>query len=197
LDEAARFCQACGQPALPGGSAAALVPGGPATPAVYANAADASQVQYAGFWLRFVAYVIDGLIVGTGLVVVLVPFAILAGVGSLFHDIHPGDAWNAPPMIFSAAILALVAISFVANWIYHAWMESSSWQATVGKRTLGIYVTDDEGRRISFARASGRHFSKIITGLVPFAIGFIMAGFTARKQALHDIIASCLVLRKM
>jgi uncharacterized RDD family membrane protein YckC len=57
-------------------------------------------------------------------------------------------------------------------------------------------VTDLQGRRITFARASGRFFAKIITGLIPLGIGYIMAGFTEKKQALHDMIASCLVLRK-
>jgi uncharacterized RDD family membrane protein YckC len=54
-----------------------------------------------------------------------------------------------------------------------------------------------EGRRVTFGRASGRFFAKIVSGLIPFAIGYIMAGFTAKKQALHDIIASCLVLRRL
>jgi uncharacterized RDD family membrane protein YckC len=75
-------------------------------------------------------------------------------------------------------------------------MESSSWQGTLGKRALSIEVTDMAGQRISFGRASGRHFSKLITNLIPFAIGYILAGFTEKKQALHDMIASCLVLRK-
>lgn len=61
---------------------------------------------------------------------------------------------------------------------------------------LGLTVTDLQGRRVTFARASGRFFAKIITGLIPLAIGYIMAGFTEKKQALHDMIASCLVLRK-
>jgi uncharacterized RDD family membrane protein YckC len=75
-------------------------------------------------------------------------------------------------------------------------MESSSHQGTLGKMALGLIVTDLEGRRINFARASGRYFAKIITGLIPLGIGYMMAGFTEKKQALHDMIASCLVLRK-
>ena len=73
-------------------------------------------------------------------------------------------------------------------------MESSSRQATVGKMALGLKVTDLEGRRISFARASGRHFAKYISGMI-LLIGYIMAGFTERKQALHDMIAGTLVQR--
>jgi uncharacterized RDD family membrane protein YckC len=62
---------------------------------------------------------------------------------------------------------------------------------------LGLSVTDMQGRRITFARASARFFAKIVTNLIPLFIGYIMAGFTARKQALHDMIASCLVLRRV
>jgi uncharacterized RDD family membrane protein YckC len=75
-------------------------------------------------------------------------------------------------------------------------MESSTWQATLGKKILGLKVTDLAGNRISFARASGRFFGKILSGMI-LGIGFLMAGFTARKQALHDILAGCLVLRQL
>ena len=75
-------------------------------------------------------------------------------------------------------------------------MESSEWQATVGKKALGLVVTDMEGRRVGFWRATGRHFAKIVTNMVPAFIGFIMAGFTEKKQALHDMIAGCLILHR-
>jgi uncharacterized RDD family membrane protein YckC len=73
-------------------------------------------------------------------------------------------------------------------------MESSAKQATVGKMALGIIVTDLDGRRIGFGRATGRYFAKILSALT-LGIGFLMAGFTERKQALHDMVASCLVIR--
>jgi uncharacterized RDD family membrane protein YckC len=85
-------------------------------------------------------------------------------------------------------------IALLGNWIYEAAMESSSKQATVGKMALGLKVTDLEGRRISFARATGRHFAKLISGMI-LLIGYIMAGFSQRKQALHDMIAGTLVQR--
>jgi uncharacterized RDD family membrane protein YckC len=74
-------------------------------------------------------------------------------------------------------------------------MESSSWQATLGKKALNLRVADMYGAPISFARASGRHFAKLITGMIPLGVGFMLAGLTQRRQALHDMIASCLVLR--
>ena len=74
-------------------------------------------------------------------------------------------------------------------------MESSSRQATVGKMATGIVVTDMTGKKISFAKATGRHFAKIISGVI-LLIGFIMIAFTQKKQGLHDIIADCLVVKK-
>ena len=74
-------------------------------------------------------------------------------------------------------------------------MESSSLQATLGKMIFGMKVTDLNGNRISFARATGRHFAKYLSSMILF-IGYIMAGFTERKQALHDMIAGTLVIRR-
>jgi uncharacterized RDD family membrane protein YckC len=75
-------------------------------------------------------------------------------------------------------------------------MESSQYHATLGKMLLGLIVTDDQGRPITFGRATGRFFSKLISRFT-LGIGYIMAGFTQRKQALHDLIANTLVVRKM
>jgi uncharacterized RDD family membrane protein YckC len=87
-------------------------------------------------------------------------------------------------------------IALVLDWLYYTLLESSVWQGTLGKKALGLEVTDLGGRRVSFGRATGRFFARIISGLT-LGIGFIMAGFTERKQALHDIIAGCLVIRKV
>jgi uncharacterized RDD family membrane protein YckC len=154
---------------------------------------------YAGFWLRAVAYLIDAAIMG-----VVFGAIVAIAVGTLgmsfFRGFIPG-VYNRPanPM-FPAAILGvifiLIPITVVVTWLYFAKMESSERQGTLGKIALGLFVTDAQGRRISFARASGRFFAKFITGLIPFFIGYIMAGFTEKKQALHDMIAGCLVLKK-
>lgn len=89
--------------------------------------------------------------------------------------------------------IVLFGLFFAGGWIYEAGLESSSKQATLGKMALGLRVTDKYGRRITFARASGRYFSKLLSRIL--MIGYIMAGFTARKQALHDMIAGTLVVR--
>tara|TARA_B100001245_G_C22536040_1_gene269160 strand:- start:219 stop:485 length:267 start_codon:yes stop_codon:yes gene_type:complete len=85
--------------------------------------------------------------------------------------------------------------SLIYWWIYFAVMESSPTQGTLGKMAIGIKVTDLEGSRISFGRASGRHFGKLISGLI-LQMGFVMVAFTKKKQGLHDKMASCLVVNK-
>jgi len=85
--------------------------------------------------------------------------------------------------------------TFVAGWLYFALLESSTLQATPGKMALGLYVADVNGRRISFGRASGRFVGKLLSSLL-LGVGYVVAAFSARKQALHDMMADCLVLRR-
>ena len=155
-------------------------------------------MYYAGFWLRFVALILDAIILAIPMGFALALLVIGFGLSMPFHRFHPGEFHDA---LFAGAgvhfFLSIALIAFVLNWIYFAIFESSTWQATPGKMILGLYVTDVDGRRISFGRASGRFFGKLVSKYLTIYIGFIMAGFTARKQALHDILASCLVLRKI
>jgi len=138
--------------------------------------------EYAGFWRRFAAVIIDGIIF---LVFISIISAVL---------ISPFSRRTSPNAATGAALL-LNFIILISSWLYYTLLESSSKQATVGKMALGIIVTDLYGNRISFGRANGRYWSKILSTLILY-IGFIMAGFTEKKQALHDTIASCLVVRK-
>ena len=154
---------------------------------------------YAGFWIRFVAHFIDGLVLmAVFLLLALIvfgPFGIyLAQQKSAGH----GDDINSPSGVM-LVILACVEILFygalvVGGWLYFAILESGKWQGTLGKRALGLRVTGVDGQHISFGRATGRYFAKIVSGMT-FMIGYIMAGFTDRKQALHDMIAGTLVVR--
>jgi uncharacterized RDD family membrane protein YckC len=91
--------------------------------------------------------------------------------------------------------VAIYVITIAGYYLYYAFMESSANQATVGKIALGLKVTDEEGNRISFGRALGRTVAKILSALILF-MGFVMAGFTDRKQALHDTIAHTLVVKR-
>jgi uncharacterized RDD family membrane protein YckC len=159
----------------------------------------ASAPEYAGFWMRFLAYIIDAIIAGIASGIVVVPAVLILGVGAaagmsaapdeMDEEAATGFAFAA----FGLVILVIIAVT-VIQWLYFALMESSSKQATVGKMVLGLEVTDLEGHRISFGRATGRYFGKILSGAI-FSIGYIMAGFTQQKQALHDILAGCLVVK--
>jgi uncharacterized RDD family membrane protein YckC len=156
-------------------------------------------VQYAGFWLRVVAYLIDGIVMGLGFAVLFIPFAIMTGLAAAIGSIHPGedpkDVGAVLGGTFFLGIITIIGVSILGAWLYHAKMESSAWQATLGKKALNLRVTDLNGARVTFNRATGRHFAKLITGLIPLGVGFMLAGLTEKRQALHDMIASCLVLR--
>ncbi len=157
---------------------------------------DTQAVTYAGFWKRFAAYLIDTVIMGIAAAIIIVPTIIMLGLG-----VAMTAASEEPHTIVSSIIGALAAYFFVillvavGKWLYYALMESSGQQGTLGKMALGIKVTDLDGKRVSFGRATGRYFARIISSLT-LGIGYIIAGFTDRKQALHDMIASCLVVNK-
>jgi len=93
-----------------------------------------------------------------------------------------------------AARLSTNGLSLVAGWLYFSLCESSSWQGTVGKKVLGLRVTDMNGHRIGFGKATGRYFGKILSGLI-LGVGFIMIAFSEQKQGLHDMLAGTLVVK--
>ena len=150
-------------------------------------------VRYAGFWRRFVAHLIDQFILGAAAFVVLLPGLSLLGIGIWTGITEESDSAIGFIVAAIAAYLTAILLILIGQWLYYALMESSSRQATLGKLALGIVVTDLSGNRITFGRATGRYFGKIVSGMI-MCIGYIMAGFTERKQALHDIMASCLVI---
>jgi uncharacterized RDD family membrane protein YckC len=192
----------CGQPqgaGIPSPPAPLLQPTGPAY--VTPHWQPAPVVAYAGFWLRFVASLLDGFILGVPVGIVIVILILGSGFGTFVHNFpnspDPGEAaGEAFGVALAIGIGVFVLLAIVGNWLYYACFESSTWQGTPGKTVLNIAVTDLTGARISFGRASGRFFAKFITRLIPLGIGFILAGITERKQALHDMIASTLVLRR-
>jgi uncharacterized RDD family membrane protein YckC len=87
------------------------------------------------------------------------------------------------------------AITFAASWFYYTICEASTWQGTPGKRALRIYVADLNGKPLTLVHAAGRNAAKLISSLT-FLVGYLIAGVTERKQALHDILTRCLVLRR-
>ena len=171
ISNATAYCPTCGQavsvlaPAAPALSLPNLSPispvqMAPASPSY--GAVQYSTVQYAGFWLRFVAYIIDGFISGLAFLVLLIPLFLLTGAGAALSKIGSGEDISDDVAAFLGFgfIFGLFGIIFLVSWLY-------------------------------------RYFAKIITGMIPLAIGYILAGFTEKKQAVHDMIASCVVLRKV
>jgi uncharacterized RDD family membrane protein YckC len=152
----------------------------------------------AGFWLRVLAYLMDAAILAVFAIPIVVGAAMAMGLGGILARIpRDGDPFlNGLPPIFLLFVWFCVLLGVCGTWLYYALLESSEWQGTAGKKALGLIVTDMQGRRVTFARASGRHFGKIVTSFIPLGIGYAMAGFTQKRQALHDILASSLVLRK-
>ena len=138
-------------------------------------------MTYAGFWKRFAAFLID-------MIVLMVLGAIVGGIFGFLYGTTAGTAEGSEVMGQMGGI--------IVGWIYYAAFESSEKQATLGKMALSIKVTDLEGQRIGFGRATGRHFAKIVSGII-LLIGYIMVAFTSQKQGLHDIMAGCLVVNKV
>ena len=140
-------------------------------------------MEYAGFLRRAVAAIIDLCLLGFLQAIIMV--AVIAGMTF-------GESSEQTAVILTVALNLAI---FVAMWLYFALMESSKLQATLGKMIIGVVVSDLDGNRISFGRATGRYFGKAVSTVI-LMIGYMMAGWTGRKQALHDIMAKCLVIRK-
>ncbi len=192
----AQFCSRCGAPTSPTPSVAPAVgsPSG-ASPDVSSYSASASAQQavapvagvgYGGFWIRVVAAIVDGIILRVAVSPIRMIFGGLGLAGTMSGVPHIGLA-------LVGGGFTLIVLVF-GSWLYEAFMESSSYQATLGKMIFGMKVTDLSGNRISFERATGRHFAKWLSGMI-LGIGYLMVGFTDRKQGLHDLLAGTLVRR--
>jgi len=194
-----QYCGRCGTALNPVASAAAGTgPGATTVPAPAVSypvpagyPAAMAGVRYGGFWIRVVAFIVDAIIVRVAVHPIAAIFGISLAASWAGMGMHHGLG-ALPFLFFGGGVLAALIIG--ASWLYEALMLSSSYQATVGKMILGMKVTDLYGNRISFARATGRHFAKWLSGMI-LCIGYIMVGLTERKQGLHDFIAETLVRR--
>ncbi len=156
----------------------------PAAATGYGNAAvvNGQDVVYAGFWKRYAAYFIDYIL----LTVVTLPLSMiinLTGAGSGNESVQV------------ALTLVVMLLSMVISIGYYAGFHASRGGATLGKMAVGIKVVRGNGERISFLRAFYRYLATIVSSLI-LMIGFIMAAFTERKQALHDMMCDTLVVDK-
>ncbi len=193
-----QYCQKCGTALWPAGSAPqpiqAAAPAYAAQPAYSQPMAYSYGSPYGGFWIRFLAYFIDRIVVG----LVAAPLYFIVVLPRLIPIIQEGQRNGEPsPEMIGAIISAVFTYALLAvagAWLYDALLTSSSWQGTVGKKILRLKVTDEAGNRITFGRATGRFFAKILSSLVLW-IGFIMIAFTDRKRGLHDMVAGTLVMK--
>ncbi|GAB3337858.1 RDD family protein [Marilutibacter aestuarii] len=149
------------------------------------------EVVYAGFWKRVAAYMIDSFAVGVvSWIVQMVVMAVFFGVSA---GALAGDSAGLLAGGVMGILVGMVIVPLALQAVYFAAFHASARQATLGKMAVGIKVTSDDGHRISFARGIGRYFGVILGSLLLY-IGLIMAAFTDRKRALHDIMCSTLVV---
>ncbi|MCU0352471.1 MAG: RDD family protein [Cytophagales bacterium] len=158
----------------------------------------AEPTNYADFGRRLVAAIIDGIIVSIPLYILMavlgVGAASMMGGAAAGGDFSEADATAAAAGMMGTMFLVYI-VFFVLVMAYYAYFESSEKQATLGKQVMGIKVVNMTGDRISFMNALGRAAAKtFLSGIC--LIGYIMALFTAKKQGLHDMIASTLVVTK-
>jgi len=151
---------------------------------------DATDIVYAGFWRRYLAFFVDGLLVGIAYYTVYIALIFALGLSSSLMGGSSDAALRGQMMLFG---LLSTASYVVISGLYYVLQESSAAQATLGKRLLGIKVTDNQGNRLSRMHALGRWASHLVS-YATFYIGYLMAGFTERKRGLHDMVAGTLVV---
>lgn len=142
---------------------------------------------HAGFWLRWVAWLIDWL------VLLAIRFAVLSVVGLLAMGIEAANLET--EAVATVGGLIALGLLYLCAWPYYALMEAFAGGATLGKKALGLQVIDIDGETPTFAQTSVRFFLRIVSAAL-LGIGFLMIAFTGKRQALHDIAANCLVVVK-
>ena len=189
-DALGKYCQWCGADNV----------SAPATPVAAPEEEECPDVGvYAGLGRRFVAWIVDTLLILLIGTIVISFFSLINGVRYAYYLLvqrAPIDALTEAGTVDAAVfpiITSLGILLIIVPWLYYAGFESSRSQATPGKLLMNIMVTDMDGNKPTFARATLRQFAKIISALI-FFLGFLMIGLTEKRQGLHDKIAGCLVL---
>ena len=143
----------------------------------------------AGFWIRFIAYIVDAFILTLALVVIgAVSVGLAVAIG--------GSKGEYSDVAIGAGVVLAVLAYLVIGWLYEALLTSGPHGATFGKQAVGVRIVRADGAPLSFGRATGRHFLKVfVTPMIPLAIGYLLAAFTSGKRALHDFMADTLVIK--
>ncbi|MBW2242870.1 MAG: RDD family protein [Deltaproteobacteria bacterium] len=166
-------CLACASPLIEEGSPPVEVEN-------RAEPHDEPEVRYAGPVSRIGAWLID---------------AILLNAIATLGVTHVVDNNWVEPFSIEAMPLPVAGALSVFAWLYAAGLESSGLQGTLGKRLVGIAVTDRLGERIGFLRATARFFAKLLSAL-PLGLGFLPIAFNRRRRGLHDWMSGCLVVHR-
>jgi uncharacterized RDD family membrane protein YckC len=150
-------------------------------------------VRYGGFWIRFVAHMIDSLIVGAAFGIVAIPLGLMmGGIGaSLGPNPTPERLATTLPVMFGS-IAMLVVLGMGVRLAYEVYFLSTR-GATPGKMVLGLKVVRAGGGPVTPGLAAGRYFGEVVTGMT-LTIGYIIAGFDREKRALHDHICGTRVV---
>ncbi|MDD2716606.1 MAG: RDD family protein [Candidatus Wallbacteria bacterium] len=170
ISENSRFCGLCGHNLVKD------LPASVKIPVPVPVTARRFEPSYAGFWLRFLAFIID---------MILLTFC-LKFLGGILEGVSGSYGYGGFDSFFGNYFL-------VWFLLYYSIFESTDFRGTPGKRALGMHVLDLNGKRLTLLRALARNFCKLFS-FCAILVGFIIAGITARKQALHDLIAGCLVV---
>ena len=151
-----------------------------------------NDTKYASFLDRFIAYVIDGVVLTLLNLILIGPLLLIANGGNTDSN---GGSFVEYLAIVASQGLFMYLILVIVTWLYFAILESGTRQGTLGKMAMGIIVTDIDGDRLSFAKATVRYFGRYASSLF-LMFGYALAAFTNRKQALHDFVANTVVVRK-
>ncbi|WP_071459267.1 RDD family protein [Bacillus massilinigeriensis] len=153
------------------------------------------EKDYGGFWIRFAANLIDGIILGIPLSIIgfFLLFVVAGDPAILDKEFVSEEMVIQYVMSILLSVLLFYVIAVIVSVGYYAGMHSSKIQGTVGKMLLGLKVTDINGKRISFWRGLGRYFAMFLSSFM--MIGYLMAAFTEKKQSLHDMIAGTVVIK--
>lgn len=145
------------------------------------------HVVYAGFWKRFAAWFIDSIVIGIASMIIAIPIGVLVALapGGDIGSLQDSGAFD---------LLGQLVSWLLSAW-YFGWMYASSHQASLGKMAVGIKVVRGDGEALLFWRGFWRTFAQIVSGII-LLIGYIMAAFTERRQALHDLMCDTLVVDK-
>ena len=149
------------------------------------------ELPYASFISRTIAFIIDYLLISFILGVIL---SIIKPLGFAFEGPEVMEYNEETIRELRDAAGPIMPFFFVGMWLYNAIMHASRWQATLGKRFVGIVVTDLDGERINFLKASLRFAGKLVSMMI-LLVGFLLAAITSRRQALHDLIGGTVVLK--